>query len=88
MIQRGQSKRRNCQRKCFHYCTYIVDHASIRFFFYVNSLQCFVRFPLYHLLHLLSSDRFAALTSSHNVLFEYMNFLEINYEEEFFVIQT
>ena len=36
--QRGRSERRNCQRKCFHSFNYVIDHVSIRFFFYVNSL--------------------------------------------------
>ena len=63
MRQRGRSERRNCQRKCFHSFNYIIDHVSIHFFFYVNSLRCLMWFLLYYLLHLLSSDRFAALTS-------------------------
>ena len=63
MRQRGRSERRNCQRKCFHSFNYIIDHANIRVFFYVNSLHCFLWFFLYYLLHLISSDRFAALTS-------------------------
>ena len=55
---------------------YVIDHASIHFFFYVNSLHCFVWFLLYYLLHLLSSTRFEILTiySHTNFLFEYMNF--------------
>ena len=68
--QKGQSERRNCQQNCFNYVT---DHASIRFFFYVNSLHCFVRFLLYYLLHLLSSDRFVVLTS----LYPYKFFIRI-----------
>ena len=42
---------------------YVTDHVSIHFFFYVNSLCCLMWFFLYYLLHLLSSDCFAALTS-------------------------
>ena len=40
MRQRGRSERRNCQRKCFHSFNYVIDHVSIHFFFYVNSLRC------------------------------------------------
>ena len=61
MRQRGWSERRNCQGKCFHSFSYIIDHKSICFF-YVNSLHCFVWFLLYYLQHRLSSERFAALT--------------------------
>ena len=39
MRQRGRSERRNYQRKCFPLFNYVIDHASIRFFFYANSLQ-------------------------------------------------
>ena len=39
MRQRGRSERRNYQRKCFPSFNYVIDHASIRFFFYANSLQ-------------------------------------------------
>ena len=42
MRQRGQTKRRSCQRKCFHLFNYLIDNASIRFFSYVNSLHCLV----------------------------------------------
>ena len=28
----GQSKRRNCQQKCFHSFNYVIDHLSIHFF--------------------------------------------------------
>ena len=42
MKQIGQSERRRCQRKCFHLFNYVIDHASIRFFFYINSLHCFM----------------------------------------------
>ena len=61
--KRGRAERRNCLRKCFHSFKYVIEHANVRFFFYVDSLHCFRRFRLYYLLHLLSSDRFAALTS-------------------------
>ena len=64
MRRRCRSKIRNCQRNSFHSFNYVMDHASIRFFFDVNSLHCFVWFLLYYLLHLLSSYHFAALTSS------------------------
>ena len=40
--QRGRSKRRNCQRKCFHLFNYEIDHKSIYFNFYVNSIHCFL----------------------------------------------
>ena len=81
--QRGQSERRNCQRKNFHSFNYVIDHASIRFFFYVNSLHCFVWFLLYYLLHFLSSTRFEILTiySHTKFLFEYMNFF-INHPQK------
>ena len=60
--------------ECFHSFKYIVDHANVRFFLIslrtcshslndISGLHCVVQFPLYHLLHLFSSDRFAALTS-------------------------
>ena len=52
MRQRGWSERRNCQQKCFYLFNYIIDQASIHFFFYINSLHCFVWFPLYQLLYL------------------------------------
>ena len=54
---------------------YQINHANVCFFFLislqtcshslggVNSLHCFVQFLLYYLLHLFSSNRFAALTS-------------------------
>ena len=35
MSQRHRSERRNCRQKCFHSFNYLIDHASIRFFFYV-----------------------------------------------------
>ena len=38
MTQRGRSERRNCQRNCSF--NYLKVHASIRFFFYLNSLHC------------------------------------------------
>ena len=65
MRQRGGSKRRNwnSQRRCSYSFNYVIDHASIRFFFYINSLQCFVWFLLYYLLHLLSSYHFPVLMS-------------------------
>ena len=50
MRQRGRSEKRNCQRKCFYSTNYVIDHARICFFFYVNSLHCFVAFILYYLL--------------------------------------
>ena len=50
MSQRVPSEKRNCQRKCFHSINYVIDHARIRFFFYVNRLHCFVWFLLYYLL--------------------------------------
>ena len=43
--------------KCFYLFNYIIDHASIHFFFYINSLHCFVWFPLYQLLHLLKETQ-------------------------------
>ena len=39
----GRNERRNCQRKCFDSFNYVIDHVSIHFFFYVNSLLCFER---------------------------------------------
>ena len=42
MRQRGQSERRNCQLKCFHLLNYVINHASISTFLYINSLHCFV----------------------------------------------
>ena len=63
MTQRGWNKRRNCQWNCIYSFEYVIDHASNRFFLYVNSLHCSMWFLLYYLLHFLSSDCFAALTS-------------------------
>ena len=48
--------------KVFHSFNYVIDHASIIIFFYVNSLHCFMWFLLYYLLHLLGLDRYAVLT--------------------------
>ena len=62
MRQRGWSERRYCQWKHFHSFNYIIHHASIWIFFNVNSFHC-LWFLLYYLLHLSSSDHFAALTS-------------------------
>ena len=87
--QRGRSERRNCQRNRFHSFSYALDHASIRVFFYVNSLHCFVWFHSYYFLHLLSSYRFSRLSQAYshtNFLFEYINFLIIIHEKEFFVM--
>ena len=42
MKLRGRSKIKNCQRKIFYSFNYVIDHVSIRFFFYVNRLHCFV----------------------------------------------
>ena len=73
--QKTWSERRICLQKCFHSFKYVIDHTNICFIFLislqtcshllneVNSLHCFVRFLLYCLLHLLSSDCFAVLTS-------------------------
>ena len=66
MRQRHWSKRRNCQQKCFHSFSYVIDHTSIHFFFYVNSLHCFVWF----LLLLAASFELRLLHSSHNLNFE------------------
>ena len=63
MRQRSRSKRRNCQRKCYHSFKYLIDNASICFFFYINSLHCFVWFLLFYLLQIFSSNHFAALFS-------------------------
>ena len=38
MTQKGRSERRNCQGNCSF--NYLKFHASIRFFFYLNSLHC------------------------------------------------
>ena len=62
MRQNGQSERRNCQQNFFHLFHYVIDYASICFFFYVNNLHYFLWFFLYHLQHLLSSNHFTALT--------------------------
>ena len=78
--------RRNCLRKCFHTFRYIIDHTNVPFFFYVNSLHCFVWFPVYYLLHLFGSDCFAALTSlwPYKFLFKYMNFLKTHPQKKVF----
>ena len=52
MRQRGWSKRRNCQQKCFCSFDYIKYHGSI-----------FFKLLLYCLMHLLNLDCFAGLTS-------------------------
>ena len=61
MRQRDRSKRKNCQRNCFHSFNYLIDHASIRLFFYVNSVHCFLWFLLYSSLHLLISRSLIAI---------------------------
>ena len=58
--KRLERKKKLSTKVFFHSFNYVIDHASIRFFFYVNSLHCFVSFLLYYQLHLFSSDRFAA----------------------------
>ena len=54
---RGRSKRRNCQRKCFHSFKHAIDHGNVLFFFWVNCFflvnNCFMWFLRYYLLHLL-----------------------------------
>ena len=57
--KRDQSKRRNCQRKWFHSFNYAC-HASICFFFYVDSLHCFLWFVL-----LAARFKLTSLSSSH-----------------------
>ena len=52
---------------------YVIDHASIPFSFYVNSLHGFLWFLLYYLLHLSSSNRFTALT----ILYPHKSFIWI-----------
>ena len=59
--QRLKQKKKLSMKNLFIHLTVITDDASIRFFFYVNSFHCFIWFLLYYLLHLLSSDHFAAL---------------------------
>ena len=71
---RRRSERRNYIEKCSHSFKYIIDHPNVRFFFLnslwacthslndLNSSQCVVWFLLYYLLHLFSSDYFAAVT--------------------------
>ena len=71
--KRRPNERRNCLWKCFHLSKYVIHHENVRFFFLislrtcskslndVNSFHYFVWFLLYCLLHLSSSDRFAAL---------------------------
>ena len=39
MRQIDQSEKRNCQRKCFHSFNYVINHASIRFFFLKSSTK-------------------------------------------------
>ena len=62
MRQNGQSEKRNCQQNCFHSFYYVIDRASICFFFYINNLHYFLWFFLYYLQDLLSSGHFTALT--------------------------
>ena len=63
MRQTGRSNRRNCQWKCFHSFNHILDHATIRLFFNVNSFTLLLVIPSVLLAASLSSDRIAALTS-------------------------
>ena len=56
--KRGQSKRRNCQQKCFHSFKCALDQANVCFFFYVNSLLCLLWCLLCYLLYLCSSHKF------------------------------
>ena len=87
MRQRGRSERRNCQRKCFHSFNYIIDHASIRVFFYVNSLHCSCD-SFYTTCYILAQIalQLSQAYSHTSFLFEYMNFLKIIHEKEFFVM--
>ena len=70
--QRARSERRNCQRKCFHSFTYVIDHASIHFFFYVNSLFLLIPFVL-----LASYYKLRSLRSSHNLIVIHIFYLNI-----------
>ena len=58
--KRVLSERRKCLRLRFYPFKCVIDHANVRFFFFINSLHCFVWTPLYYLLHLFSSDCFTA----------------------------
>ena len=40
--KRGWSEWRNFLRKCFHSFKGVIDHANVRFFYYVNNLHCFM----------------------------------------------
>ena len=59
-------QKKKLSTKVFSFISFIfisfTDHGSMHIFFYINSLHCFLWFFLYYLLHLIRSDRFAALT--------------------------
>ena len=70
--KKHRSKKRIGLRKFFHLFKFVTDYANVRFFSFrtcskslndVNCLHCFVWFLLYYLLHIFSSDYFAAITS-------------------------
>ena len=60
---RGRKDTKNCLPKSFHSFKYVIDHANVRFFFYINCLHRFVWFLLYCFLHFLRWFR-----SSHNCI--------------------
>ena len=71
-VRRARSERRNCQRKCFHSFTYVIDHTSIHFFFYVNSLFLLIPFAL-----LAAYYKLRSLRSSHNLIVIHIFYLNI-----------
>ena len=90
--QRGWSKRRNCLLKCFHSFKYVIDHAGVRFFFYVNSLRytalcnSFCTCIIFSAQVVCSSHKFIAICT--NFLFGYMNYSKIVLEKERFTEKT
>ena len=55
-------RERNCLRKRFYSFKYVLDHANVRFFFYVNSLHCFcILAQSFQLRSLPTSHKFTAI---------------------------
>ena len=81
-------KKEYIQNTSFHY---VIDHASIRFFFYVNSLHCDLCDSFCTTCCILSVMITSQLSQAYNhtnFLFEYMNFLKIIHEKKFFVMKA
>ena len=82
-------QRRNCLGKCAFSFKYMIDHANVSFFFYVNKLHC-IMCGFFCTSCCTFSAQIALQVSqvySHTkFLLEYMNFLKFIHEEECFVM--